>query len=142
MFQQFAQTTTNAADAQLSAGSVASLSLIYLVLIILIATGIWRMFEKAGKPGWAALVPLYREWNMVQMTGKSLWWFFLLFVPLVNFVIIVRLYIEVARAFGKRGSYALMMVFFPFVAFPTLGFGAARYKDPNAPEPQISYKPD
>lgn len=101
--------------------------LVSLLVFVIVAAGMWKMFEKAGEPGWAALVPIYNLVVLVKIAGKEMWWVVLMLVPCVNFVAAVMICIEVARKFGKDTLYGIGLAFLPFIFFPMLGFGAAQY---------------
>ncbi|MDE0865185.1 MAG: DUF5684 domain-containing protein [Rubripirellula sp.] len=118
----------NDAAAAAAAGGFGLFMLIYFALIIVWIVGMWKTFDKAGKPGWAAIVPIYNMIVMLEVAGKPLWWILLLFIPLVNFVIVILIYLEVAERFGKGGGFAVGLIFLPFIFFPMLGFGDATYQ--------------
>lgn len=101
--------------------------LVFLLVFVIVAAGMWKMFEKAGEPGWAALVPIYNLIVLVKIAGKEVWWAVLMLIPCVNFVAAVMVCIDVARKFGKDTVYGVGMAFLPFIFFPMLGFGAAQY---------------
>jgi hypothetical protein len=105
---------------------------IYLALAVLLIVSMWKVFQKAGKPGWAAIVPFYNTWVLLQIVGKPTWWFFLYFVPFVNIVVTVLVYVELAKCFGKGVGFAILMIFLPFIAFPMLAFGKEQYRAPVA----------
>lgn len=110
--------------------------LVYLAFVVLIIAGYWKTFVKAGKPGWAAIVPFYNIIVMLQIARKPLWWILLLFIPLVNFIILILLSIEIAKAFGKGAGFGLGLAFLSFIFYPILGFGDAQYiYAENGPRP-------
>ena len=74
---------------------------LYAAFIILIIAGLWKAFQKAGEPGWAAIVPIYNTYIMLKIAKKPWWWLLLLLIPLVNLVIGVMLYVEFAKQYGK-----------------------------------------
>lgn len=102
-------------------------SLLWLAIFIVICAGWWKMFTKAGEPGWAAIIPFYNLWVLNRIGGKPGWWFILYFVPLVNLLMIILLYMGVAKKFGEGFIYALGLFFLPIIFFPILGFGRAQY---------------
>ena len=87
----------------------------------------WKVFTKAGKPGWAAIIPIYNVIVLLEIIGKPVWWFVLLLIPLVNFVIIIMVFNQLSRSFGRGVGMTLLLIFLPFIAFPVLGFGSAQY---------------
>lgn len=106
----------------------AIMSLLYLVMIVAAIAGMWKVFEKAGQPGWAAIVPIYNMFVLLQIVNKPIWWIVLLLIPLINIVILIMVSIALAEKFGKGGGFAVGMVFLPFVFYPMLGFGDERFQ--------------
>ncbi|MGZ7032929.1 MAG: DUF5684 domain-containing protein, partial [Thermoanaerobaculia bacterium] len=80
------------------------------------------------EPGWAAIVPIYNMIVLLKIAGKPLWWIILLFIPFVNFIIVILVYFALAKNFGKGAGFALGMVFLPFIFLPLLAWGDARYQ--------------
>ena len=101
--------------------------LIQLALIVGVVAGVWKTFTKAGKPGWAALVPIYNVVVLLQIAERPVWWLLLFFVPFVNFVVMIVVAVDVAKRFGKGVGFGLGLALFGFICFPVLGFGNARY---------------
>jgi hypothetical protein len=92
--------------------------------------GWWRVFEKAGKPGWAALVPIYNLWLLVEIVKKPVLWFIMLLIPCVGAVFYILLCIELAKAFGKTAGYGVGLALLGPIFFPMLGLGDAVYTPP------------
>lgn len=105
--------------------------LIGLALSILMIAGQWASFTKAGKPGWAAIVPIYNVIVMLEIAGKPLWWIVLMLVPFVNIVMIILISIAFAKSFRKGDGYGIGLALLPFIFFPMLGFGDAKYVGPQ-----------
>ena len=91
----------------------------------------WKVFDKAGQPGWAAIIPIYNYIVWLQIIGKPWWWVLLLIIPLVNIVFVIIMYVELAKSFGKGTGFAIGLIFLSIVFFPILGFGDARYIGPG-----------
>lgn len=106
----------------------AIISLLYLVMIVAAIAGMWKVYEKAGQPGWAAIIPIYNLVVLLQIVNKPIWWIVLLLIPLINIVILIMVSIALAEKFGKGGGFAVGMVFLPFVFYPILGFGDERFQ--------------
>lgn len=102
--------------------------LIQLAIIAAIIAGVWKVFTKAGKPGWGALVPIYNVVLLLQIANRPLWWLLLLFVPLVNLVVAVIVSVDIAKRFGKGTGFGIGLAFLGFVFYPVLGFSDARYQ--------------
>jgi len=91
-----------------------------VTIFIIIAT--WRVFTKAGKPGWASIIPFYNTYVLLKIVGRPGWWLVLMFIPLVNIVIAIIVTIDLAKAFGKGGGFAVLLILLPFIGFAILGF--------------------
>jgi hypothetical protein len=100
---------------------------IYIALIVLIIAGFWKVFEKAGQPGWAAIVPIYNAYVLCKIAGRPGWWTILFFIPIVNFVIAVIVSLDVAKSFGKGAGFGVGLLLLGFIFYPILGFGDAQY---------------
>jgi hypothetical protein len=121
-------TTTTTEVSPLGAAMGAGMMICWLVLVLLIVIGMWKVFVKAGKPGWAAIVPIYNMIVLLEISGKPLWWIILLLIPFVNFIVIIIVLVALARNFGKGVGFALGLLILPFIFYPILGFGDARYQ--------------
>ena len=108
----------------------ATFVVIILALVVLGIAGWWKVFTKAGKPGWAAIIPIYNFIVLLEIVGRPTWWVVLMLVPLVNIVIGIMVHLELARSFGKGTGFALGLIFLGMIFFPILGFGSARYQGP------------
>lgn len=102
-----------------------------LAIAVLWIASMWKVFEKAGQPGWAAIVPIYNVYILLKITDRPAWWLVLFLVPFVNFAVSIILTLELAKAFGKDIGFGLLMTFLPFIGYPLLGFGEDRYTGPS-----------
>ncbi len=105
----------------------------WLAFVILIIAGFWKTFEKAGQPGWAAIIPFYNIYILLKIAGRPGWWLILFFVPLVNLIVYIILSIDVAKSFGKDALYGIILLWlFSAIGYLILGFGDAEYEGPAA----------
>src|SRR5437899_781055 len=104
----------------------------FAVIILVIASN-WKVFSKAGQPGWAAIIPIYNVYVMCKVAGRPGWWLLLFLIPLVNFIIAIILNVDIAKHFGKGIGFAIGMILLPFIFWPILGFGSARYQSAAPP---------
>ena len=111
--------------------SPAALIVILAVAVFMIAS-MWRVFTKAGKPGWAAIIPIYNIIVLLEIVGRPIWWIVLFFIPFVNFVIMIIIYIDLATSFGKSGGFAVGLILLGIIFFPILAWGPATYRGPAA----------
>lgn len=108
-------------------------NVISLLIFIAMIAGMWKVFDKAGKPGWAAIIPIYNIIVLLQIIGKPVWWIVLLLIPIVNLVVFIIMSMELAVCFGKGKGWGFLLLFlFGFIGYPLLGFGDAAYKAPAA----------
>ncbi len=99
-----------------------------LALIVAVLAGLWATFAKAGKPGWAAIVPIYNIIVLLEIAKRPLWWIVLFIIPFVNFIAAIIVSLDVAKNFGKSGAFGVGLALLPFIFYPILGFGSDRYQ--------------
>ncbi len=104
------------------------ITLVYLAIVVLMIASMWRVFAKAGKPGWAAIVPIYNFIVLLDIANKPVWWIVLLLIPVVNFIACILIYTSMAERFGKSGGFTAGLILLPFIFWPILGFGSAEYQ--------------
>lgn len=102
----------------------------YLAIIVLVIAGQWKLFEKAGQPGWACLIPIYNIYVMLKIAGKPGWWLILFLIPLVNLVFSIWMLNMISKSFGKDEGFTIGLALLSPVFIPILGFGSARYQGP------------
>ena len=106
-----------------------------LLIALLIIVAMWKVFTKAGQPGWASIIPIYNLYIWCKIVGRQWWWILLMLIPLVNFIICIILCIDLAKSFGKGVGFGLGLAFLGIIFFPILGFGSAQYQGPTAGSP-------
>jgi hypothetical protein len=99
-----------------------------IALAVLIIAGMWKVFEKAGQPGWAAIIPIYNAIVMLQIAGKPIWWIILLLIPCVNIIILIVVTIDLAKKFDQSALFGIGLALLGFIFWPILGFGSAQYR--------------
>ena len=119
-----------------SAGMAAAFSAALLIPIMIIyvitVIGMWKTFEKAGKPGWAAIVPIYNYIVLLEIVGKPLWWIFLILFPCTSLIFAIWALNLLSKSFGQSEGFTIGLIIFPYIFFPILGFGNYTYKGPAA----------
>ena len=108
-------------------GGILILILIYLAVIVFLIAAQWKIYVKAGKPGWACIIPIYSAIVMLEIIKKPIWWLFMFFIPLVNIYFAIVSVNELSKAFGKDTGFTVGLIFLPFIFYPILGFGDAKY---------------
>lgn len=103
------------------------------LFVILIIVGLWKVYTKAGQPGWAAIIPIYNIYILTKIIGRPGWWVILFFIPFVNVVVSIIVSIDLAKSFGKDAVYGIILLWlFSIIGFLILGFGDAQYQGPAA----------
>lgn len=128
----------NSNDTAAATGALAGFGIIMLIglaVTVIVIAGLWKVFTKAGKPGWAAIIPIYNTIVLIEIAGKPIWWILLMFIPIVNFVIFIIVLAGVSRNFGRGVGTTLGLVFLPMIFYPILGFGDAQYAGTPSPAP-------
>lgn len=106
--------------------------LIFIIaLVIFQIVCMMKLFEKAGKPGWAAIVPIYNLIVMLEIIGKPTWWVILALIPIVNFVVLIIIWHQLSLSFGKDGLYTVGLILLGIIFLPMLAFGNAQYVGPG-----------
>jgi len=131
---EFDPEVQRAAEADGAAGSVIStfILLIQLAIAVVVIASLWKVFVKAGKPGWAAIIPIYYVIVLLEICGRPIWWVLLLLIPCVNIVVAVFVMIDLAKSFGKDALFGIGLWLLGFIFFPILGFGSSQYRGPAA----------
>lgn len=124
-------TTTNVdpATQNLLAGIGTGTLIVYLAVLVFMLVTMWKIYQKAGQPGWAAIVPIYNIIVMFKII-KMDWWHVLimLFVPFAAIVYFILIPIKLAKVFGKSTGFGVLAIFFSIIAYPILAFGSAKYE--------------
>lgn len=132
-----AQNGQGAAGAGIGIGGI----IIGLAIGIFMIVAMWKVFKKAGQPGWGCLIPIYNWYLMIKIAQRPGWWLVLMFIPLVNFIIMIIVSVGIAENFGKGGGFAVGLIFLPIIFFPILAFGDARYQPAEAPAVEAGSAP-
>jgi hypothetical protein len=104
----------------------------WVAFMILMIAACWKIFSKAGQPGWASIIPIYNWYILCKIVGRPGWWVILLLIPFVNFIIGIILCIDLAKSFGKGVGFGIGLILLGLIFFPILGFGSAQYQGPTA----------
>lgn len=108
----------------------------YVAIIILLIVAQWKIYQKAGKPGWACIIPIYGTLVMLEIVGKPWWWLLLMLIPFVNIIFAIWMINLLSISFGKGVGFTLGLIFLSIIFYPILGFGDAKYQGP-AGAPQV-----
>ena len=125
-----AQVDSDSANATAAAAGGGLCGIIGLVFGVVLIVSLWKIFAKAGQPGWAAIIPIYNYIVWCKIVGRPLWWVLLFFICFP--IVFIILCIDLAKRFGKGAGFGLGLVFLSIIFFPMLAFGSATYVGPSA----------
>ena len=106
--------------------------LVGLAVGVFLLIAVWKIFTKAGQPGWAVLIPIYNTYVLLEIVGREWWWLILMAIPFVNFIFIIILLFDLAKSFGKDSAFGFGLLFLAPIFIPILGLGNAQYVGPAA----------
>lgn len=140
-FEYTYTTTTTHTSSSLSWGVLLAIIIACLILAVIGIVAMWKIFTKAGKPGWASIIPGYNSWVLAEVAGKPGWWglyFLLAWIPVIGYIIAVVvsiiLALGLAKNFGKSQAFGVIGLWlFSIVGYLILAFSDATYKGPDAP---------
>ena len=136
---------------ELLAGGLALVSsLIQVVIILLNIIGLFKIYQKMGKPGWKGIIPFYNMYGLYdELWDKKYFWGYLLaqavmlnpsspsgllfsvadlVLAVAMIVVVMKLYIKLAKAFGKGTGFGVLTFFFAPICLAVIGFGSAEYE--------------
>src|SRR5665647_1933621 len=113
-------------------------TLVWLAFAVVTIVGLWKTLSKAGLPGWAAIIPFYNEYNIVKMSNRPVYFFWIMlactlfaWIPLFGFILIIGVFVlwvfialDIAANFGQGTGFAILLIIFPWIMFLILGFGS------------------
>ncbi|WP_309135488.1 DUF5684 domain-containing protein [Cellulomonas sp.] len=109
-----------------------------VVVYVVVAIALAGVFRKAGEPAWQAFVPVLNTLVLLRVAGRPLWWFLLLLVPVLNVVVLVVVWNDVSRSFGRGPGFTVGLVLLPVVFLYVLWLGDSTYRGPAAAQPAVA----
>ncbi len=109
--------------------SASDLGFFFAIALFLIVAE-WKVYTKAGKPGWAVFIPIYNLYVLLKIVGKPGWWLLWMFVPFANFIVIIWVINLLSKSFGHGVGFTLGLIFLSIIFIPILGFGDSKYVGP------------
>ena len=113
-----------AASAGTAIGFVVFSYIVSIIAIVALVIGLWKVFIKAGKPGWYAIIPVYNMWALLELGDQQGFW---CLIPVANIIFYVKACLSINKKFAKPTWFAFLMIFVPQVAFIMLGFSKDKY---------------
>ncbi len=108
--------------------AIGAYSAIIAIIGVIMIVAMWKLFKKAGKPGWASLIPIYNTVVLFQISGLNPWLILLFIIPGVNVILMIIAYVNLAKAFGRGTGFAVGLILLPVIFLPVLAFGKDEYQ--------------
>ena len=106
-------------------------AVIYLAILVIELVAGWKIFTKAGQPGWAVIIPIYNIIVLIRIVGRPWWWLFLLLIPIVSIVFGIIVGIDLAKSFGRGSAFGVFLYLLSFIWAPILAFSSSQYIGPQ-----------
>src|SRR5216110_2271671 len=107
-------------------------TIVGLLIALFLIVAMWKVFTKAGQPGWASIIPIYNLYVWCKIVGRPGWWILLMLIPFVNIIVGIILCIDMAKSFGNGAGFGIGLALLGVIFIPILGFGSAQYQGPSA----------
>ncbi|NUO64857.1 MAG: signal peptidase I [Gemmatimonadaceae bacterium] len=104
---------------------------VWLAIVVLLVASMWRVFERAGQPGWMAIVPILNLYVLIKIAGKSGLLLLAFIIPVLNIVAAFIVAFGVAARFRRGQGFGIGLALLPFIFYPILAFG----EDTALPQP-------
>ena len=101
--------------------------LFFFGLMLFLIVCRWKVFTKAGKEGWKSIIPIYNTIVQLEIAKQPTIWILYLFIPFVNIYFAIKHVHGISLAFGKDVGFTVGLIFLPFIFYPILAFGDAKY---------------
>jgi len=129
MNDSYSQLNSPVASAPLPAGFYMGYTAFWIIILVISVIAMWKIYSKAGQPGWASLVPFYNLYIFLKIIGRPGWWILLYLIPFVNIVISLINAIDLAKVFGRSTIFGVVALWlFPYVGYLMLAFGSSKYE--------------
>jgi signal peptidase I len=118
----------------LNTGTYFGLLIICAPFFIAVYAGLWKLFQKAGEPGWKAIIPFYSSFIMLKLSGRPGWWLIWVFIPAATWIISAGIVVDFIKNYGKFSiRHRAAAILLPFIYLPKWGFESKTiYLGPSA----------
>jgi hypothetical protein len=107
----------------------------FILIWVIIGVPTYFIFKKAGAngdPPWGAFVPIYGTIILLKVVGRPIWWILLFLIPLVNLIVLIIVYNDLSKSFGKGVGFTIGLIFLSWIFLAILAWGSAQYRGPAA----------
>lgn len=121
------------------AGAFFIVLIVALLLLLFFIACQWKIFSKAGEPGWKSIIPIYSVYINYKISGISTWIFllyviFLLPIESIQFISTIGIALlsiyasyKLSKVFEHGIGFTLGLILLPFIFYPILAFGKSEY---------------
>jgi signal peptidase I len=74
--------------------------IVFLIIQLIHGLGTWKMYTAAGYKAWQSFVPIYNAIILMKVMNRPWWWTLLLFLPVVNILMFIVVWVDTLRSFG------------------------------------------
>jgi hypothetical protein len=113
---------------------IAGFGMVLLAGYVVCLIGMWKVFTKAGQPGWAVLIPIYNVIVLLRVAGLPWYWVFAVFLPIIPvlgvlayMVLAVMCLHRISTRFGQGVGFTIGLTLLSPIFFLILGFGSSKY---------------
>jgi len=132
---------SSSAEAAGIAAIFSALIIPMIALWVIMVIAHWKIYTKAGKPGWAAIIPIYNIIVLLEIVGKPVWWIILFLIPCVNIIFAIWTTNLLSKSFGQSEGFTVGLILLSFIFYPILAFGNYQYLGPSAAEAKGTWTP-
>ena len=104
--------------------------LLSLACCVVIIASNWRIFTKAGVPGWYSIIPILNSYTLFKIAWGNGWMFLTQLIPFIGWVFGIIVYHKLAISFGRGIGTTIGLIVLPVIFMPMLAFGNSAYMGP------------
>ena len=119
--------STSSGTEALTGGIMAVYYIVAIVMWVLLIIAEWKIFTKAGKPGWHSIIPFLNLYDIFEIAGYNGWMFLTLLIPCVGWIFMILMLVKLAKAFGQGTGFTIGLILLTNIFLLILGFGPAQY---------------
>jgi len=126
--------STESSSSGLSGGALAGIWIVVIAVLLFHVIGYWKTLTKGGEAGPMALLLFigclipFAFLPALKLIRRPAWWVILLYIPIVNFVMLAIISIELAKRYGKGTGFGIGLWLLPPIFYMILGFGSSTYR--------------
>lgn len=123
------------------------LVLFFMIFLVINIVAMWKLFAKAGEPGWKSLIPIYNSWIFLRLGDQPGWWAVAGLIPPLGIVTLILSIIAAHRIglkLSKPDWWVILYIFVQPIWMLVLAFDKSTWNDTKTnptPPPLPGEKP-